>query len=142
MLVNEQEQGVEDRLSAARGEIPEVQILVDALIRHPDPFAVRMEARGYEFHAQLEVDGRPNRATLKIFRVEEGAQEGRGVVFFYKQSQVPWSRDRLSYGICMIPASGPELEEVQEWLFFTSSGFHPDARPHRLRQAFTFNVPE
>ena len=142
MLVNEQEPGVGDRLNAAKEEIPEARTLVETLIRHPDPFTVRMEANGFEFHAQQEVEGRPNRATLKIFRVEEGGQEGRGVVFFYKQSQVPWSRDRLSYGICMIPASGPEPEEVQEWLFFTSSGFHPDARPHRLRQAFMFNVPE
>jgi hypothetical protein len=42
----------------------------------------------------------------------------------------------------MIPASGPEPGEVEEWLSFTSSGFHPDARPKRLRMAFTFNVPE
>jgi hypothetical protein len=142
MLENQEDSAVQERLETARRGVPEAGSLIEAICRHPDPFSMRLKAKGHEFQARQPVEERPNRATLKIFRVEEGTQEGRAVVFFYKQSQVPFSRDRLSYGICMIPASGPEPEEVEEWLSFTSSGFHPDSRPRRLRQAFTFNVPE
>jgi len=142
LLTNTEDPAVRERLEAARRRFPEAAPLLDAFQQRAEPFRFRLESPGIEFQAQEPVEGRPNRATLKLFRVEDGPQKGRGVVLFYKLSQVPYSRDRLAYGICMIDASGPEADEIPEWLFFATSGFHPDARPRRLRQAFTFSVPD
>jgi len=142
VLTNTEDPAVRERLETARHTFPEATGLLDAIQSRTEPFRFRLESPGLEFQAEQPVEGRPNRATLKIFRVEEGPQTGRGVVLFYKQSQVPYSRDRLAYGVCMIDSTGPEPHEIPEWLFFASSGFHPDARPRRLRQAFTFSVPD
>jgi hypothetical protein len=142
LLINTEEPAVRERLEAARDRLPEAASLLEAIQSREEPFRFRLESPGFEFQAEQPVEGRPNRATMKLFRVEEGPQKGRGVVLFYKQSQVPYSRDRLAYGVCMLDSTGPEPGEVPEWIFFASSGFHPDARPKRLRQAFTFSVPD
>jgi hypothetical protein len=68
--------------------------------------------------------------------------KARKAVFFYKESQVPWSRDRHSYGVCVAPTSGPAPEDIQSWLRFTATGFDPAERPETLRLAFAFTVPE
>ena len=79
---------------------------------------------------------------MKLFTVTDGPMEGRMVVFFYKQSQVPFSRDRHSYGVCVMPSSGPAPADINDWIFFASSGFDPTARPTALRTAFAFTVPD
>lgn len=142
MLENDRDPQVRQLLEAFRNEIREAEPFLDALQGHPDPFKVRVAGHGYEFIAHRSVEGRPNRAVVKIFMVSDGPLKGQAAVFFYKPSRIPSSRDRFSYGVCMIPRTGPEEGEVLEWLAFASSGFHPDARPSRMRRAFTFTVPD
>jgi hypothetical protein len=142
MVTNAQETAVAERLNRARREFPAAVPVLDALAAHPDPFALRTETGGLEFAALRPVDGRPNRAVLKLFTVTDGPMTGRVAVLFYKRSQVPFSRDRYSYGVSLVAATGAEPEEIATWFDFASRGFDPEARPLRLRQAVTFTVPD
>jgi hypothetical protein len=142
VLTNEHDPEAARLLEQCRNDIQQSAAFLDALRRHADPYEVRLQARGYEFAAAKPVDGRPNRAVVKLFIILDGPLQGQAAAFFYKPSQIPTSRDRFSYGVCTIPRTGPENGETDAWIAFASSGFHPDARPPRIRRAFTFNVPE
>ncbi len=142
MITNQTDPVARDRLEACRREIGASGPFLDALQAHPDPFRVRTEAGGFEFTADREVEGRPNRARLKVFMIPDGPMSGQPGVFFYKGSNVPFSRDRFSYGVCILPAANPSPDDLKEWLDFASGGFDPEARPRKLRLAFTFTVPE
>ena len=141
MIENLTEPAVTERLARCREEIASSGPVLDALAGCPDPFEFRLDAPGWEFAAARPVEGRPNRAVLKLFTVPDGNQKGQAAAFFYKRSQVPFSRDRYSYGVCMM-AGTTSAEEVAEWIEFVSTGLHPDAQPRKLRRAFTFNIPD
>jgi hypothetical protein len=64
------------------------------------------------------------------------------LVFFFKKSLVPYSRDRYSYGGQDLRAPSVEAQEIAAWLAFLTSGFHPDKRPENLRRAFPYEIPE
>jgi hypothetical protein len=142
MLRNAEESWVRERLRMVRGSMPEAAPLIDELERDPDQFLVRPDGEGVEFAALKAVEGRVNRSRIKLFTVPDGPMKGRRAIFFYKASQVPFSIDRLSYGVCMVPVNGPANRDVGDWLHFASSGFDPAARPDNLRQAFAFTVPD
>lgn len=142
MIQNLREPQVSNRLQEGREGLTTALPLLNAIAEGREPFSLRLESSGMEFQALSPVGTHPNRAVLKIFRVNEGPLEGRTAIFFYKKSRIPWSRDRLSYGVCLLPSSGPTPGEVEEWIEFATTGFHPEHRPSRLRQAFTFTVPE
>ena len=142
MITNMTEPAVAERLARCREEIPPAGPVLDALANCPDPMEFRVDGTGWEFAGAKPVEGRPNRAVLKLFIVPDGNQKGQAAAFFYKRSQVPFSRDRFSYGVCMMPGQAPPPEETAEWIEFVSSGLHPDAQPKKLRRAFTFNIPE
>ena len=131
-----------ERLARCRAEIPPSGAFLDRLAAHPDGFAFRLDAPGYELAALHPVEGRPNRSIVKIFAVPDGPMKGQTAVFFFKRSQIPFSLDRFSYGVCLLPAVSPPAEDLDGWLAFASSGFRPDAVPHRLRRAFTFTIPD
>jgi hypothetical protein len=142
MIQNLREPHVTNRLLEGRETLCPALSLLDEIAEDREPFALRLESPGLEFQALSPVGTHPNRAVLKIFRIDEGPLEGRTAVFFFKKSRIPWSHDRHSYGVCLLPPSGPTPGEVEEWIEFATTGFHPDHRPARLRQAFTFTVPE
>jgi hypothetical protein len=142
MITNGTEKPVSERLSRARQDLSSAAAVLDAIARGEEPFALRLESPGVEFQAMAPIGPHANRAVLKVFRISEGPLEGRAAVFFYKKSRIPWSHDRHSYGVCLVPPSGPTPGEVEEWIAFAATGFHPEHRPSRLRQAFTFTVPE
>ena len=142
MIQNLPDTQVSRRLERGREELSPAAPLIEAIETEKKPFALRLESPGLEFQALAPVGPHPNRAVMKLFRVPDGPLEGRTAVFFYKKSRIPWSHDRHSYGVCLVAPSGPTPGEVEEWIDFTSTGFHPEHRPSRLRQAFTFTVPE
>ena len=142
MIQNLRAAQISDRLQQGKEDLSAAASLIDAIAQDRDPFSMRLESPGIEFQALSPVGTHPNRAVLKIFRIDAGPLEGRTAVFFYKKSHIPWSRDRHSYGVCLLAPSGPTPGEVEEWIDFATSGFHPEHRPSRLRQAFTFTVPE
>ena len=142
MLTNANSAAEKKLLKEVSGAMPPARPFLEAIQGHPDPFTIEPNAESAEFVAQKPVENRPNRARVKLFTVADGPMEGRVVVFFYKQSQVPFSRDRHSYGVCVMPSSGPSATDINDWIYFASSGFDPVARPTALRTAFAFTVPD
>lgn len=142
MINNALEPAVAERLARCRAEIPASGPLLDRAAAHPDEFAFRLDATGFELAALHPVEGRPNRSIVKIFAVPDGPMKGQAAVFFFKRSQIPFSLDRFSYGVCLLPAVSPPPEDLDGWLAFASNGFDPNVVPHRLRRAFTFTIPD
>ena len=96
---------------------------------------------GLEVHFLNQVNGMPNRARLRIFF----ATATKCVLFFYKKSSIPFSRDRFSYGSIVIDArSTARFEEssVEQWIQFLLSGFQPKLRPNSLKKGLPYTVPE
>ena len=82
----------------------------------------------------------PSRCRLKLFTPREGKE--RLCAFFYKRSNLAWSRDRFSYG--GVEFRQDQLTEVAilSWLTWLCSGFDPERKPERLRRAFLYDIPE
>ena len=103
------------------------------------PFEIETRGAGLEIVARAELpNGLPNRARMKIL----SPKPGHTLVFFFKKSLVPYSRDRYSYGGLDLRAPSVEAPEIAAWLDFLTSGFHPDKRPANLRRAFPYEIPE
>lgn len=118
---------------------PVAQALLDALAANEGQLAIDREASGLEVHACGELpNGLPNRARLKLF----APKPGHTLAFFYKRSQVPYSRDRYSYGGIDLRDRAVDRGEIDQWIEFVRSGFHPDRRPLNLRRAFPYEIPE
>ncbi|MEK7316252.1 MAG: hypothetical protein AAB011_08735, partial [Candidatus Eisenbacteria bacterium] len=62
--------------------------------------------------------------------------------FFYKRSNLGWSRDRFSYGAIEFLPESLTREDAAGWLAWLRGGFDPDQRPPRLRRAFLYSIPE
>jgi hypothetical protein len=104
-----------------------------------DPFEIEASGAGLEVVARAPLpNGIPNRARMKIF----SPKPGHTLVFFFKKSLVPYSRDRYSYGGLDLGTPSVEAQEIAAWLAFLTSGFHPDKRPDKMRRAFPYEIPE
>jgi len=139
MFVNKAQPQIEEKIRAESEASPVVRAVSAAVEVSPEPFEVGLEGAGFEVRACAFLpSGLPNRARLKIF----SPKPGHTLVFFYKKSLVPYSRDRYSYGGIDLKAPEVHAAEIAEWLAFLSSGFHPDKRPAQLRRAFPYEIPE
>jgi len=139
MFVNKAQPQIEEKIRAESEASPVVRAVSAAVEVSPEPFEVSAEGVGFEVRAcALLPNGLPNRARMKIF----SPKPGHTLVFFYKKSLVPYSRDRYSYGGIDLRTPEVDAAEVAEWLAFLSSGFHPDKRPANLRRAFPYEIPE
>ncbi len=139
MIVNLPQPDIDARLRAEAGTNPVADAVSTALTACAEPFEVNVEATGLEVRPCGFLDnGLPNRARMKIF----SPKPGHTLIFFYKKSLVPYSRDRYSYGGIDLRTPQVRSEEVAEWLTFLRSGFHPEKRPSQLRRAFPYEIPE
>ena len=139
MIVNQAQPAIDSKLSGEAATIPIAGAVIAAAKAASDPFEVETDGVGLEIIARAQLaSGIPNRARMKIF----SRQAGHTLVFFYKKSLVPYSRDRYSYGGLDLRASSVEPQEINAWLDFLTSGFHPDRRPEKLRRAFPYEIPE
>ena len=80
------------------------------------------------------------RCRMKLFRPREN--KDRLCAFFYKRSNLGWSRDRFSYGAIEFLPESLTREDAAAWLGWLRGGFDPDQRPPRLRRAFLYSIPE
>jgi len=139
LILNRTQPDVERKLqaeAAANGLAGAMMTAIDAL---SDPFEIETAGAGLEIAARAPLpNGLANRARMKIF----SPKPGHTLVFFFKKSLVPYSRDRYSYGGLDLRASSAEPQEIAAWLDFLNSGFHPDKRPEKLRRAFPYEIPE
>ncbi len=139
MILNKAEPEVAAKLETELAQNPVAKVLCTALDESRARFEIVADATGFEARSpDLLPSGLPNRARIKVFI----HRPGHTLVFFYKRSLVPYSRDRYSYGGIDLRDSAISPQDIAEWITFVSSGFHPDKRPANLRRAFPYEIPE
>jgi hypothetical protein len=139
MILSKPEAPVQEKLQAELEGNPVARAVCAALDNAAEPFEVTAEGTGVEVRACAFLpSGLPNRARMKIF----SPKPGHTLVFFYKKSLVPYSRDRYSYGGIDLRTPEVDASEVSQWVTFINSGLHPDRRPANLRRAFPFEIPD
>jgi hypothetical protein len=139
MIVNQEQPAVVAKLSAEAAANPLAGAVATALEAAADPFEIETTGAGLEVVARAPLpNGIPNRARMKIF----SPKSSHTLVFFFKKSLVPFSRDRYSYGGLDLRGSSADPQEISAWLAFLTSGFHPEQRPEKLRRAFPYEIPE
>jgi hypothetical protein len=137
MLTNGHEADIQGKLAELKQTAFFSQLLG---LAEASPLAVRLEAEAshLELAGTSPVSGRPNRGLVKVFPIGPG----RFAAFFYKRSQVPFSRDRFAYGAVIAEEKRFRAEDAEPWFKWLDSGFHPERVPPNLKRAFTFTVPD
>lgn len=139
MILNKGVPEVESKLHSELSGNPVAQAVCEAIDRATDQFEIVVDTSGFEVRAPAFLPtGLPNRARLKVF----SPRPGHTLVFFYKKSLVPYSRDRYSYGGIDLRDGALDPQEITEWITFVASGFRPDKRPANMRRAFPYEIPE
>ena len=139
MILNRESPQVQAKLQLELAQSAAAKAVCEAIDRSADHFEIATDAAGFEARATDRLSsGLPNRARIKIF----SPRPGHSLVFFYKKSLVPYSRDRYSYGGVDLKDGELNPHDIAEWLAFVSSGFHPEKRPANLRRAFPYEIPE
>jgi hypothetical protein len=139
MITNQAQPAVATKLSAEAAANPIAGAVGATVESSADAFEIETTGAGLEIVARAPLpNGIPNRARMKIF----SPKSGHTLVFFFKKSLVPYSRDRYSYGGIDLRAASVEPQEISAWIGFLSSGFHPDQRPEKLRRAFPYEIPD
>jgi hypothetical protein len=139
MLVDADQAHVKEKLAREAASSAVARDVSVAIEMTAERFEIDPAAAGLDVRAcSVLPTGVPNRARLKVF----SPRLGYTLVFFYKRSLVPYSRDRYSYGGIDLKTGEARPEDIAAWIAFVSSGFHPDTRPTGLRRAFPYEIPE
>jgi len=114
---------------------------VEAFQLAPERFQVADEKEGLELVPVDLLRGAPNRCRVKLFRPRETSD--RLCAFFYKRSNLAWSRDRMSYGGVEFRPEDPLVKrDAPTWVAWLASGLDPEKRPERHRRAFLYDIPD
>ena len=139
MILNKLASPADETLRTELGANPVAREVCGAVETSTESFEITAEGVGIEIRgASFLANGLPNRARMKVF----SPKPGHTLVFFYKKSLLPYSRDRYSYGGIDLRTEEADRAAIIEWLAFVSSGLHPDRRPTNLRRAFPYEIPE
>jgi hypothetical protein len=106
----------------------------------PGAFTVEEQGSALEIAPSDPLAAAPSRCRLKIFRPREN--KDRLCAFFYKRSNLSWSRDRFSYGAVEFHPDRLSADVVEGWLSWLRDGFVPDRRPAHLKRAFLYTIPD
>jgi hypothetical protein len=125
------------RGEAAPPADPRLRAFLGFLAGRPEEFVLDPLRAGVDVGCANEVRGVPNRARIKAFAADANVL----VAFVYKDSQVPFSDDRFSYGAALLKrgADPVVLGAVVDWAI---SGLDPDRRPKELKKTFPYTVPK
>lgn len=139
MILNRATPQVQAKLHLELAHNAAARAVCEAIEQSAHNFEIAMDATGFEARAADRLpSGLPNRARIKV----SNPRPGHTLIFFYKKSLVPYSRDRYSYGGIDLKDGEMNPREITEWLAFVTSGFHPEKRPAHLRRAFPYEIPE
>ncbi|MBI4164918.1 MAG: hypothetical protein HY508_04200 [Acidobacteria bacterium] len=139
MILNRASPQVQAKLRHELAQSAVARAVCETIDQSRDNFEISTDAVGLEARATDRLpSGLPNRGRIKIF----SPRPGHTLIFFYKRSLVPYSRDRYSYGGVDLKDGELNPGDIAEWLAFVNSGFHPEKRPAHLRRAFPFEIPE
>jgi hypothetical protein len=140
MLTNLDHADARARLEEEVARNPAFSFVIEVLVPREERFAIDPTASGLEIVPLNEVKGAPNRCRMKLFRPRE--ERDRLCAFFYKRSNLAFSRDRYSYGAVEFAPGQLDADEVRVWVAWLVSGLDPERRPLRLKRAFHYTVPE
>ena len=113
-----------------------LRAVFDALHARAEPFDADPSRAGLDVRCGNEVRGVSNRARIKAFAPDANVL----VVFVYKDSQVPFSDDRFSYGAALVKGR-VDPGVVSSIADFALSGLDPARRPKEIRKTFPYTVP-
>jgi hypothetical protein len=113
-------------------------VFLRAVEQHPARFTVRAGAAGFELAVADPASVPAGRSFAKVCSV----RPGHTLVYFFKRSLLPFSRDRLGYGGVEWRDDQLDPERIRAGLDFLCSGLSPSARPSWLRRALPYDVPE
>ena len=140
MLIHREAPAVREKLAREILREADLRRIVEWLDAAPERVQLETDRAGLELSPAGDDADSPRRCRLKVFRAREGKE--RFCAFFYKRSNLPWSRDRFSYGgVEFLPGRVTETE-VQAWLRWLTSGLDPELRPERLRRSFLYDIPD
>lgn len=140
MLSDRNNAGVRAKLREELGENPGLARVVAAFQSASEGFEIVAESAGLELVPLESGPGALSRCRVKFFKPR--AEKERLCAFFFKKSNLPWSRDRFSYGgVEFLPDDLAE-SDIRTWVSWLVSGFDPERRPERLRRAFLYDIPD
>ena len=137
MLENLTENSVSKQKEVLASKSPFFLKVWELVRDHPERFTVAPDREGLDIGAGNRVQGKPNRARLKVFYLTDR----KAAVFFYKPSLLPFSRDRFGYGGRVFDPETIEGYEILQWLDFLAEGMSPNGRPGKLLRGFPYDVP-
>jgi len=137
MLTNTEDPHSKIKLDEA-ASVPLLKAVAEAAMGSGLALRLVAEASHLELAGVSPVGGLPNRTLMKIFPI--GPR--RFAAFFYKRSQIPFSRDRFAYGAVIVEEGKLDPVTVEGWFAWLATGFDPDRTPPNLKRAFAFTVPE
>ena len=113
------------------------QVLRDGCAASSLPWVWDPEREGIDCRCGNDGPTGPNRGRLKVWSPRAGVV----VAFVYKDSVLPFSRDRFAYGAWILKSGPPSPDQVETLLDYLASGLHPEQRPPFLRRALPYDVP-
>ncbi|HSE43671.1 MAG TPA: hypothetical protein VLH08_23115 [Acidobacteriota bacterium] len=122
-------------------KFPALELLLQITNQRGTEFDFHRCAQGAELHLKNKILDHENRGYLRVFF----PSRSKCVLFFHKKSQVPFSRDRFSYGGVVIDeksSSRYTIVDVEEWYEFLHSGLQPGKRPSTLKKSIPYTIPE
>lgn len=140
MLTNVGEPSSRAKLDEELARNPEISRVLELIEASADPFALDPSAGGLEIVPLNQVKDAPNRCRMKLFQPRD--EKERLCAFFFKRSNLAFSRDRFSYGAVEFRPGHLTDGEIRRWIDWLLSGLDPDLRPERLTRAFLYTLPE
>jgi len=140
VLTNVEEPKSRAKLEQELAKNPAFSIVLDLVRESPEAFSIDPSAGGLEIVPVNEVKGTANRCRMKLFKPRE--EKDRLCAFFFKRSNLTFSRDRFSYGAVELLPEQLTTVEARTWIAWLLSGLDPERRPERLKRAFLYTVPE
>ena len=142
MINNLDAEGVREKIRVETESNPAVKKIGDHVAAAAGSYGVDPRAGGLEFTPLAAIKGHPNRCHVKVWQ----PAPNQLLVWFYKRSAVPHSRDRFSYGGVVWDLEKVDLSkvdgEIDAWLIWLDSGLNPEKRPPNWISAFTYDIPE
>ena len=140
MLTNAAEPEGRTKLELELGKNPAFSLVLDLLREAPEPFSIDPSAGGLEIVPLNDVKGAENRCRMKLFKPRE--EKDRLCAFFFKRSNLTFSRDRFSYGAVEFLPEQLTGADASAWIAWLLSGLDPERRPARLKRAFLYTIPD
>ena len=140
MLINRDEPAVSARVAQEVAKTPVFARVLEVFDADGNLFELAESTEGLELKPADPPGHASHRCRLKLFTPREGKE--RVCAFFYKQSNLAWSRDRFSYGGVEFRPERLIEEDVRSWARWLVSGLDPGQKPERLRRSFLYDIPE